>query len=130
MATKGYPKATGARIEEIFDSIGNSDSVKELAKDTDERDSVILSDVIDALKNSEGALTLKFPSAEGHHYITYAESGELVGIYSGPFGPENRPASMSQEAIEQFWKSADNATVEATEQTPLAGSVVGDLLKE
>lgn len=130
MATKGHSEDTGERLKEIFSSIDDSASMKQLAGKTDKRESIAFEEVLSTLKRAEGSLTLKFPSAEGHHCITHAESGEFTGVYVGPFGPENRPAAMSQEAIEQLWKHADDVSVKPTEQTPLVDSVVGDLLKK
>jgi len=130
MATKGHSEDTGERLKEIFSSIDDSASMKQLAGNTDERDSIALKEVLGTLKSAEGSLTLKFPSAEGHHCITYADSEEFAGVYVGPFGPENRPASMSQDAIEQLWNHADDVSVEPTEQTSLADTVVGSLLKK
>ena len=130
MATKGHSEDAGERVRDILSSISDSDSVKQLTGDADMRDSILLEEVLNTLKNVEGSLTLRFPSAEGHHYVTQVESGEFAGVYVGPFGPENRPASMSQEAIEQLWKHADDVSVKPTEQTPLTDSVVGDLLKK
>ena len=73
--------------------------------------------LIDLIKGSDRKLTVRFPSAEGHHYINYNSSGELVAVYVGPYGPENRPKPISEVAIEQLLEHADDVSVHHTEQT-------------
>jgi len=80
------------------------------------------------LQDTEGEISLRFPSAEGAHFVTYIPTQGLVAIYSGPAGPENRPAKISRDALEQLLEQADDVDIVETEETAFSDPVITGLL--
>ena len=83
-------------------------------------------DWVEPVIESKGKLALQFLSAEGAHYVTLSD-GELVAVYCGPHGAENRPTSISKDAIGQLIEETPTKLVR-TENTAIANSVVASLL--
>lgn len=83
-------------------------------------------DWLEPVIESEGQLALQFDSAEGAHYVTISND-ELVAVYCGPHGAENRPTPIRDEAVEQLIRETPTKLVR-TENTAVAGSIVVSLL--
>jgi len=83
-------------------------------------------DWVEPVIESGGQLALQFLSAEGAHYVTQSE-GELVAVYCGPHGVENRPTSIREEAVEQLIQEAPTKLARS-ENTSIADSIVASLL--
>ena len=84
-------------------------------------------DWITPLVLSEGNLSLKVPSGEGAHFIRYRPNGSFKAVYAGPHGPENRPADINEQNIQQLLEVAEAAEVLPTIETPFrAIEVAGD----
>lgn len=97
--------------------------------DIEERE-VSTEDWINAIKKASGELCLSFASAEGAHLISYSNQKGMIAIYSGPFGPENRPADISEGAVEQLIKHSDSVEVKMTKNTSLSEPPVRSLIKK
>lgn len=80
------------------------------------------------LRDPECADVAEFPSAEGAHYVTYTEDEGLVAVYSGPSGPENRPANISDEAFRQLAMNSNGGSLLELDESPFSELVLIDLL--
>ena len=89
-------------------------------------DGFSVDDWLEPVIESRGQLALQFDSADGAHYVTKS-NGELVAVYCGPHGAENRPTPIRQEAVEQLIQEASTKLVQ-TENTAIAESIVAPLL--
>jgi hypothetical protein len=84
-------------------------------------------DWIAPIEKSEGAVALRIPSGNGAHYIL--KSGhELVAVYAGPHGPENRPASIDERNIRELLDCLPDPEFVLTKNSRLANCAVSDLL--
>ena len=89
-------------------------------------DDLSVDDWLEPVIESQGQLALQFDSAEGGHYITKSDD-ELVAVYCGPHGAENRPTPIREEAVEQLIQETPTKLVR-TENTAIADSIVAPLL--
>lgn len=87
------------------------------------------SKLIGLIEQTEGRLTARFPSAEGHHYINCNQSDELIAVYVGPYGPEHRPKPISEGAIGQLLEHADDVSIHSTEETELGKEPLCSMVK-
>jgi hypothetical protein len=89
-------------------------------------DDLSVGDWIELVIESRGQLALQFLSAEGAHYVTMSK-GELVAVYCGPHGAENRPTSIREEAVEQLINETPTKLVR-TENASITDTIVAPLL--
>jgi len=87
------------------------------------------SKLIGLIEQTEGRLTARFPSAEGHHYINCNQSDDLIAVYVGPYGPEHRPKPISESAIRQLLEYADDVSIHSTEETELGEEPLSSMVK-
>lgn len=66
-----------------------------------------LEEIIDRLSSHKGDICIRFSSAEGGHYVRFVPREGLKAVYSGPNGPENRPAHINQENIGRLLSMSD-----------------------
>lgn len=69
----------------------------------------------------EDDLCLRFASEEYGYYLTYSQTrDEVVVVYAGPHGPENRPASISNRNFELLINECEQISVVELDNTPYA----------
>lgn len=119
----------GNGVATVLQNLNDSQSVALLEYTAGRRDRERLSyeDWVNPLRSSEGQLCLRFPSWDGAHFVRYRPDGQLKAVYAGPHGPENRPANIYREDIQQMLDVADDVSVVLTENSPFADvEVAGD----
>ena len=89
-------------------------------------DDISVDDWLEPIIESRGQLALQFDSAEGAHYVTISDN-ELVAVYCGPHGAENRPMPIRKEAVEQLVQQTPTKLVR-TDNTAISDSIVAPLL--
>lgn len=91
------------------------------------REDLGLREWIDPILESSGNLVLVFETAYGSHFVTSSDD-ELVAIYAGEHGPENRPANVDTATIEQLVREASSISISPLEETPFSDIAIRDLL--
>lgn len=75
-------------------------------------------DVLNELE-SKPANVFKIFSGPGAHYL-HQFDGILFAVYAGPHGPENRPARVDEETLNQLLQVAERAKFVDLDQSPFS----------
>lgn len=121
-------KSSNERVVSILQEQTGEVPLRRYLKGNERKTDLDVDEWINPIGEADGKLSLSFSSAEGAHYVSYSPDIGFVAVYSGPHGPENRPAKIDRENIAQLLNHAGTIVVLPTEDTPFNDVAVADLL--
>lgn len=93
-------------------------AIQQASENTESSD-ILTTEEASNILGSEPQSVLKVFSGPGAHYL-HQPGDELVAVYAGPHGPENRPAIVDQETLHQLLQVAEKASFVDLGQSPFA----------
>jgi len=73
--------------------------------------------MVKTLTNSQENSCIRFQAQGGGHFIRFGGE-EFNAIFSGPHGPENRPAKIDKQNLERLYESSNRIDFVSLDESP------------